>query len=78
MINLIENQILNEIYELEKPVIQSNDFNSLFTTISDLIPRCRENIDKNITEIRLKEYLNNLWLDGKILRFLDEMDEDDQ
>lgn len=37
-----------------------------------MIQRCRENIDNNMTEIRLKEYLNKLWLDGKILRFLDD------
>jgi len=68
---MIEAQILDLIYELEQPLTQANDFNNLFVSVNELLQECKRNIIPSITEIELKAYLNNLWLNGKILRFLD-------
>ena len=67
---MIVYDILEVIYELEAPIIKANDFDKLYVDFNDLLSECQQNIDPNLTSGNLANHLNELWLRGKILRFL--------
>jgi len=67
-----DTEILDIIYELEEPIIKSNNFESLFINVDDILNLYQSKFTPSATIDDLTIILNNLWLHGQILRFLSE------
>jgi len=58
------------IYDLERPKINSLDFQNLFLDVSNIFAVCKKE-DPNITRSDMESLLLELWKDAEILKFSD-------
>lgn len=65
---MIDSDLLRELYEIEKPVIQRNDWSSLRVTVDDLTKRCVSTFP-NWSRVQLETAIRDLRLDGIIMLF---------
>jgi hypothetical protein len=60
--------VLRELYELEKPILQRNDWSSLRVAVNDLARRCRS-ADSHSNRSVFDAALRDLRLEGKVILF---------